>query len=179
MTLTAGATLGHYRIDSLLGQGGMGEVYAAHDDRLNRAVALKLIPENLAANPTSLERFRREAQAAAALTHPNIVTVHSIESAGGIHFLTMELVDGHPLESEIRPGGIDTRRLFEIGAAIADAAGAAHDKGIVHRDLKPSNIMVTRDRRVKDPRFRVGAIARCIFAEGCRRSARRQRRRQG
>jgi serine/threonine protein kinase len=149
MTLTVGATLGHYRVDSLLGKGGMGEVYAAHDGRLNRTVALKLIPANLATSPTALERFRREAQAAASLNHPNIVTVFDIESDRATHFLTMEHVDGQTLESEIRPGGIDTRRLFEIGSAIADAASAAHDKGIVHRDLKPSNIMVTRDGLVK------------------------------
>ena len=106
MALQPGSRIGSYEVVSPLGAGGMGEVYAAQDGKLKRDVALKLIPARLADSPTALERLRREAQAAAALNHPNIVTVYSIEASEGIHFLTMELVDGATLESEVRPGGL-------------------------------------------------------------------------
>jgi eukaryotic-like serine/threonine-protein kinase len=149
MTLTPGTRVGHHEILGTLGRGGMGEVYRAVDTRLGRQVALKVLPEEFAADPARIERFRREARAVAALNHPNIVTIHSVEDADGLHFLTMELVEGRPLDQEIPPGGLPVTRLLAIALPLADALATAHDKGIVHRDLKPANVMVTPDGRVK------------------------------
>ena len=127
----------------------MGEVYAADDQSLGRRVALKVLPEQLTGSGPTLERFRREARAAATINHPNIVTVHSIEEADGFHFLTMEVVDGVGLDASMKTPGMPLDRLLDTGIAIADALGAAHERGIVHRDLTPRNVMVTRDGRVK------------------------------
>ncbi len=145
----AGHTLGPYEIVARIGAGGMGEVYRAVDTRLGREIALKLLPSETAADPERLTRFRREARAAAALNHPNVVTVYSVEESGGVHFLTMELVDGQPLHELIPASGLPASRVIQLAAVIADAVAAAHDKGLVHRDLKPANIMLTRDERVK------------------------------
>ena len=147
--LNAGDRLGHYELLGLLGAGGMGEVYRATDTRLGRDVAVKVLPTRLAANPDLLERFRREARAVAALNHPHIITIHSVEEADGVHFLTMELVDGQSLDRFVPQGGLPIERILAIATALADALAAAHEKGIVHRDLKPANVMVTRDGRVK------------------------------
>jgi serine/threonine protein kinase/tetratricopeptide (TPR) repeat protein len=171
-----GNTLNHYKIVSKLGTGGMGEVYVAEDTKLNRHVALKILPPELAEKPERLERFRREAQAVAALNHPNIVTIHSVEEAGqqaggtpalaapvagdpeGVqgmpaegpfHFITMELVEGKTLDEAIPRKGFPLSRFFQIAIPVADAISAAHEKGITHRDLKPSNIMIGEDGRVK------------------------------
>ena len=149
MPLTAGQTLGPYEIVARIGAGGMGEVYRAVDTKLGREIALKLLPPETAADPDRLTRFRREARAAAALNHPNVVTVYSVEESGGVHFLTMELVDGQPLQELIPASGLPASRVIQLAAVIADAVAAAHDKGLVHRDLKPANIMLTRDERVK------------------------------
>ena len=149
MPLTAGDTLGPYEIVARIGAGGMGEVYRAVDARLGRDIALKLLPPETAADPERLSRFRREARAAAALNHPNVVTIYSVEESDGVHFLTMELVDGQPLQELIPPAGWPTDRVVQLATAIADAVAAAHAKGLVHRDLKPANIMLTRDERVK------------------------------
>jgi TolB-like protein/Tfp pilus assembly protein PilF len=144
-----GRTLAHYRIAAAIGAGGMGEVYRATDTKLGRDVALKVLPAEMASRPERLERFRREAKALAALDHPGVVGVYSVEEAEGVHFLTMQLVEGQPLDRLIPEGGLPVGRILEIGAALAEALGAAHDKGIVHRDLKPANVMVTADGRVK------------------------------
>jgi len=144
-----GQTLAHYRITAAIGAGGMGEVYRAIDTRLGRDVALKVLPADIAASPERLERFRREAKALAALDHPGIVTVHSVEEAGGVHFLTMQLVEGEALDRVIPEGGLPVERIMTIATALADALAAAHGKGIVHRDLKPANVMLTKDGRVK------------------------------
>jgi TolB-like protein/Tfp pilus assembly protein PilF len=144
-----GTHLGPYQVVAKLGEGGMGEVYRARDARLQREVALKILPASLAADPVHVERFRREARAIAALTHPNIVTIYSVEEAEGVNFLTMELVDGRPLDQDLAAGGSPLARLLEIGMPLADALAAAHDRGIVHRDLKPANVMVDRHGRVK------------------------------
>jgi serine/threonine protein kinase/TolB-like protein/Flp pilus assembly protein TadD len=144
-----GLTISHYRITAKLGSGGMGEVYEAEDTELRRKVALKVLPEELASDPERLERFKREARAVAALNHPNIVTLHSVEEADGHHFLTMELVDGDSLDQLVPDGGLTLDRLFELAIPIADALAAAHEKGVIHRDLKPANVMVGRDGRVK------------------------------
>jgi serine/threonine protein kinase len=149
MSLAAGHTLGPYEIVERIGAGGMGEVYRAVDPRLGREIALKLLPPETASDPERLTRFRREARAAAALNHPNVVTLYSVEESGGVHFLTMELVDGQPLQELIPSTGLPAARVIQLATAIADAVAAAHGNGLVHRDLKPANIMLTRDERVK------------------------------
>jgi TolB-like protein len=127
----------------------MGEVYRADDTKLGRAVALKVLPLDMARDPERLARFRREARSVAALNHPHIVTLHSVEEVDGVHFLTMELVEGRSLDRLIPEGGLPVDRILDIAAAIAEALAAAHEKGIVHRDLKPANVMVTDEGRVK------------------------------
>ena len=149
MTLAPGVRLGAYEIIRHLGTGGMGAVYAARDTELERKVALKLLPDEAADRPERLERFRREAKALAALSHPNIVTVHSIEEANGRRFLAMELVEGASLDKMLPPRGLPLPKIFDVAIQIADALAAAHDKGIIHRDLKPANVMVTHDGQVK------------------------------
>lgn len=134
-----GTTLGHYRIVELIGKGGMGEVYLADDTRLQRRVALKVLARELASDPDRRERFDREARAAAALNHPNIVTIHSVEEAGGVPFLTLELIDGQTLADVIPEDGLPLDRLLTLAIPLADAVGAAHQRGITHRDLKPAN----------------------------------------
>jgi TolB-like protein len=142
-------TLAHYRITATIGAGGMGEVHRATDTKLGRDVALKVLPAEMASDPKRLDRFQREAKALAALNHPHIVTIYSVEEAEGIHFLTMELVEGEPLDRLIPEGGLSVERTLEVATASADALAAAHEKGIVHRDLKPGNIMLTDSGRVK------------------------------
>ena len=127
----------------------MGEVYRAKDSKLRRDVAIKLLPETVANNPESLARFEREARALAALNHPGVVTVYSVEESGGTRFLAMELVEGESLDMAIAPGGFSLVRFFEVAVPLADALSAAHERGIVHRDLKPANVMITREGRVK------------------------------
>jgi TolB-like protein len=127
----------------------MGEVYRATDTKLGRDVALKVLPAEMACDPERLARFQREARAVAALNHPHIVTIFSVEEADGINFLTMELVEGEALDRLIPIGGLPIEKIAEIASALADALTAAHEKGIVHRDLKPANVMVTNDGRVK------------------------------
>ncbi len=127
----------------------MGKVYRATDKRLAREVALKVLPAEMAANSDRLARFHREARVLAALNHPNIVTIYSVEEAEGVHFLTMELIEGLTLDRLIPDGGLPIERITEVAGALADALSAAHEKGIIHRDLKPANVMVTKDGRIK------------------------------
>jgi TolB-like protein/Tfp pilus assembly protein PilF len=138
-----GQTIAHYRITAAIGAGGMGEVYRATDTKLGREVAFKVLPEEMASNPDRLSRFEREAKTVAALNHPNIVTMFSVEEADGVHFLTMELVDGKALDALLPPGGFPLERLLALSIPIADAVASAHARGIVHRDLKPANVMVS------------------------------------
>lgn len=149
MSLPGGASLGPYRIVEKLGEGGMGEVYRAHDSRLGRDVALKLLPARLVADPERRQRFIQEAQLASALQHPNIVTIFDIGSADAGDYLAMELVRGRTLDSVIQPEGLRLGEALGYAAQIADALAAAHGAGIVHRDLKPGNIMVTDQGQVK------------------------------
>jgi TolB-like protein len=144
-----GRTLAHYQVTSSLGAGGMGEVYRATDTKLQRDVALKVLSPETALDPERLSRFQREARAVAALNHPHIVTIFSVEESDGIHFLTMELIEGQSLDRLMPPGGLPAAQIIEIAKAVADALSAAHEKGIVHRDLKPANVMVTHEGRVK------------------------------
>jgi serine/threonine-protein kinase len=154
-----GRTLSHYEITAKLGAGAMGEVWRATDTRLDREVALKVLPEELATDPERLERFEREAKAIAALNHPNIVTIHSVEKADGVNLLTMELVEGKSLNQILPTGGFELDGLFPLAIQIAGALAAAHEKGIVHRDLKPANVMVTDDGRVKVLDFGLAKLA--------------------
>ncbi len=149
MNVQPGNTLGHYRLIERIGVGGMGVVWKAHDTRLDRPVAIKLLPADLAARPESLAALEREARTVASLAHPNIVTLHSVEEADGVGFLTMELIDGRTLREVIPAGGLAMDRLLEIAIAMAAALSAAHARGIVHRDLKPANVMIGVDGRVK------------------------------
>jgi two-component system LytT family response regulator len=147
--LAPGSMLGPYEILDSLGAGSMGEVYRARDPRLGREVALKVLPAGVASHQDRLARFEREAKAVAALNHPHIVTIHSIEEAGGVRFLTMELIEGECLDRLIVSGGLPLERVLELTIPLADALAAAHEKAIVHRDLKPGNVMVTHDGWVK------------------------------
>lgn len=140
----AGMTLGHYTVVRALGSGGMGEVFEARDTRLNRAVALKVIRREVAADPARRQRLEREARAAATLNHPHIVTLHSLEDHGGVVFITMELLEGSTLRDAIPPRGFAVDRLLRMAVQLTDGLAAAHAAGIVHRDLKPANIMLTR-----------------------------------
>ena len=149
MALTPGTRLGSYEIVSAIGAGGMGEVYRARDTKLNRDVALKVLPEAFTADPDRLRRFEQEARAAAALNHPNIVTIFSVERADDVPFLTMEFVEGTSLTRLIPRAGLPIDKILKIAIALGDAVSAAHSRGIVHRDLKPSNVVVTADGRVK------------------------------
>jgi TolB-like protein/tetratricopeptide (TPR) repeat protein len=144
----------------------MGEVYRATDTKLGRDVALKILPAEMAASPDRLERFQREAKALAALDHPGVVSVYSVEEADGVHFLTMQLVEGQPLDRLIPEGGMTIDRLIDIATALADALAAAHEKGIVHRDLKPGNVMVGEDGRVKVLDFGLAKMAGALPGEG-------------
>ena len=144
-----GTRLGQYEIVAALGAGGMGEVYRATDARLGRAVAIKVLPARLAADESARARFEREAQAVAALSHPNILAIHEFGQQDGLAFAVMELLEGETLRARLDRGAVPMRKLFQIGAEIADGLAAAHDKGIVHRDLKPENVFVTADGRVK------------------------------
>ncbi len=144
-----GKELGHYKLLERIGVGGMGEVFVAQDQKLNRKVALKILPAEMAANPERRSRFEREAKAIAALNHPNIVTIHSVEEIDGTPFITMELVDGKTLTELIPGDGLTIRKIFEIAMPLLDAVSTAHEQGIVHRDLKPDNVMVTTKGHVK------------------------------
>ena len=144
-----GRTLAHYRITAALGRGGMGEVWRATDEKLGREVALKVLPEEFAGDPQRLDRFESEARAVAALNHPHIVTIHSVEESEGTRFLTMELIEGKNLEELISAGGLELGAFLDLAVPLAEAISAAHDKSVIHRDLKPSNVMVDGDGRVK------------------------------
>jgi len=156
--MKVGQALGHYHVIRTLGQGGMGAVYEANDTRLNRQVALKVLPAKMANNPEWFKRFEREAQAVAALNHPNIVTIHSVEEADDVHFIILELVGGKTLDALIPEGGMPIGEFFDIAIPLTDAIAAAHKRGIAHRDLKPGNVMVDEEGRVKVLDFGIAKI---------------------
>ena len=149
MTLPVGSSLGPFKILARLGAGGMGEVYRARDLRLNRELAIKVLPESLAKDAGFLARFQSEAQAASALNHPNIVTIHDVGSSDGVSYILMELVDGKTVRELLHGGAPPLRKAVEIASQVAEGLAAAHAKGIVHRDLKPENLIVSRDGIVK------------------------------
>jgi serine/threonine protein kinase len=148
MALPSGTRVGPYEIVSAIGAGGMGEVYRARDPKLQRDVAIKLLPA-ASSNPDAVDRFQREARAVAALNHPNIVTIYGVEDGAGQPFLAMELIDGDTIAHSIPSHGLPLDLILEYAIPLADALTAAHAQGITHRDLKPSNVMLTRDRRIK------------------------------
>src|SRR6476469_5571434 len=146
---SVGELIGHYRIESLIGIGGMGEVYLARDERLGRKVALKLLPERLTADETQLSRFKTEARAASALNHPNILTVYEIGAEGNRQFIATEFIEGMTLRASLACGRMNLRAALEIAVQVASALAAAHEAGVVHRDIKPENIMLRPDGYAK------------------------------
>jgi eukaryotic-like serine/threonine-protein kinase len=160
-----GKTLGHYQIIEKLGAGGMGEVYRAHDTRLGRDIALKLLPDISADNAERRPRLEQEARAIAAIDHPGIVTIYSVEYDQDMVFITMQLVQGRTLSEMIPPTGMEPQVLLDIAVSVVDAIAAAHQKGIVHRDLKPSNIMVTDEGRVKVLDFGLAKLKQTAVSE--------------
>jgi serine/threonine protein kinase len=149
MTLQAGTRIGPYDIVAPLGAGGMGEVYRARDPRLERDVALKMLPDAFASDVDRVARFQREARTLASLNHPHIAGVHGLEHQGDLHVLVMELVEGEDLSDRLARGALPLDEALPIARQIAEALEAAHDQGIVHRDLKPANIKVRPDGTVK------------------------------
>ncbi len=149
MSLASGTRLGPYEIVTPLGAGSMGEVYRARDSKLNRSVAIKILPEVFAADAERVARFTREAQTLATLNHPNIAHIHGLEESGGVRALVMELVDGEDLSALVARGPRPIADALPIARQIADALEAAHEQGVIHRDLKPANIKVRSDGTVK------------------------------
>src|SRR5215467_8234568 len=163
MSLTTGTQLGPYEVLSLLGRGGMGEVYRARDTKLKREVAIKTLPEEFSRDPERLARFQREAEALAALNHPNIAHVYGLEESANTRCIVMELVEGETLQQRLSRGPIPVEEALQIAKQIAEALEAAHEKGIVHRDLKPANIKITPAGRVKVLDF---GLAKAVWGPG-------------
>ncbi len=147
MPLQPGTHLGPYEIQSQLGAGGMGEVYKARDTRLDRTVAIKVLPEHVAADPDLKQRFEREAKTISSLNHPHICTLYDIGSQDGIDFLVMEYLEGDTLAQRLKKGALPLEQALKVAIEIADALDKAHRQGITHRDLKPGNIMLTKAGR--------------------------------
>ena len=156
MALNVGSQLGHYQVTALIGEGGMGQVYQATDTKLNRQVALKLLPEAFASDPDRLARFQREAQVLASLNHPNIAAIHGLEDSEVTKALVLELAEGPTLADRIAQGPVPIDDALPIAKQIAEALEAAHEAGVIHRNLKPANIKVKDDGTVKVLDFGLG-----------------------
>src|ERR1700737_1407848 len=163
MSLSAGSRLGPYEVLSPLGAGGMGEVYRARDRKLDRDVAIKVLPEFVAADPDRLARFEREAKAVAALSHPNILAIHDFGTHEGVSYAVTELLEGETLREKLDAGPIPQKQAVDYALQVAKGLSAAHEKGVIHRDLKPENLFVLKDGHLKILDFglakRVEAIA--------------------
>ena len=168
MSFSAGARIGPYEVRSLLGSGGMGDVYLARDTKLNRDVALKLLPRDLVNDADRLRRFEQEAQSASALNHPAIVTIYELGQFNGQPFISMEFVDGHTLRHQLGQGAMPPRRALQIAAQIADGLAKAHEAGFVHRDLKPENLMLSADGHAKILDFGLAKLADANVRDGDR-----------
>ena len=144
-----GRILSHYRIDGPIGSGGMGAVYRAHDEHLDREVALKVLLPGTIADDSARRKFRNEALALSKLNHPNIATVHDFDTDNSLDFLVMELIEGVTLSAKLLEGSLLQKDVIALGAQMADGLTAAHDRGVVHRDLKPANLCITSDGRCK------------------------------
>ena len=149
MALEVGTKLGPYEILSPLGAGGMGEVYLANDSKLDRQVAIKVLPETMTRDPERVARFEREAKLLASLNHPNIAAIHGFDAAVGTRFLVMEYVEGETLGQRLKGGAFAVEDALDVGRQMAEALEAAHEKGVIHRDLKPANVMIRPDGNVK------------------------------
>src|SRR5437762_4933430 len=149
MTITAGTKLGPYEIRSKIGEGGMGEVYRARDEKLNRDVAIKVLPSALSQDADRLRRFEQEAQAAGALNHPNILVIFHIGTHDGAPYIVSELLEGQTLRERMAGAALPQRKAIDYGLQIAKGLAAAHEKGIVHRDIKPDNVFIINDGHVK------------------------------
>src|SRR3984893_7414272 len=163
MGLPIGTLLGPYEILAAIGAGGMGEVYEARDNKLERNVAIKVVPEAFAHDHDRLSRFQREARMLAALNHPNIATIYGLEQSDGVHYLLMELVPGQTLAERISKGALPLPEALKVAGQIAEALEAAHERGVIHRDLKPANVKVTTEGRVKVLDF---GLAKAFAGEG-------------
>jgi serine/threonine protein kinase len=166
LSIEPGQQLSHYRLIEKIGEGGMGLVWKAEDTKLHRRIALKVLPEATAADPDRRARFEREARAVAALSHPNIVTLHSVEESDGVHFITMELVEGRNLTEFLPKDGFPLSRLLEIAIPLADAVSSAHRAGITHRDLKPDNVMIDGTGRLRVLDFGLAKLHEPIGSTG-------------
>ena len=160
MPLTPGTRLGSCEILAPLGAGGMGEVYRARDTALGREVAVKVLPNDFATDPDRLRRFTQEAQAAAALNHPNILAIHHIGTENGAPFIVSELLEGETLRDRLRAGALPIRKAVDYAMQVASGLASAHDRGIVHRDLKPENLFLTSDGHVKILDFGLAKLTR-------------------
>src|SRR6266487_3741625 len=165
MTLAAGTKLGRYEIRSKIGEGGMGEVYLAQDTKLDRRVALKILPTEVASNQDRMNRFVLEAKAAAALNHPNIAHIYEIDEVDGQHFIAMEFIDGQTLRECIHGRQADLKKLLRYLQHVAEGLAKAHAAGIVHRDLKPDNIIITREGHAKILDFGLAKLIEPTLAE--------------
>src|SRR6476619_4382865 len=144
MSLAAGTRLGPYELVAAVGAGGMGEVYRAKDTRLDRTVAVKVLPEHLSSSPDSRQRFEREAKMISQLSHPHICALYAVGNQDGVEFLVMEYLEGETLSDRLLKGALPVEQTLRFGIEIADALDKAHRQGIVHRDLKPANVMITK-----------------------------------
>ena len=159
-----GRTLGHYEVVALIGSGGMGEVYKARDPRLDRFVAIKVLPQHLSSHPEALTRFEREAKAVAALSHPNILAIHDFGHEGGLAYAVMELLEGESLRQRMTHSVLSWRETVKISASISEGLAAAHSKGIIHRDIKPENVFLTTDGLVKILDFGIARVKKSVVS---------------